>query len=100
MRSSIVTAAFWMLWFLVFIPAAGGEQTRVPLDPEQETFYLQFRSAAQSEDAERLRALSHSESQACVHSANAAYYDRIIAGMIRVFGHDQKKSGWLQNHRS
>lgn len=63
---------------LMVAPTTGAEEGQTPLNPELELFARQFRAAAQSQDVTRMRALSHSESQACVEAGDSEYYDRII----------------------
>ena len=90
MRKYFLNNAVCATWLLVVVAAVGAGEVEKPLDPEQAQFLEQFRSAAQSKDADRIRDLSHTQSRQCVNPDDAPYYDRIIQGMIRVFGHDQK----------
>lgn len=78
------------MWSLIIVTAVGAADAEMRLDPKLEKFVENFLLAAQLKNADRLRELSHTKSKACVKSGNAEYYDRIIDGMIRIFGHDQE----------
>lgn len=77
-----------ILLLIAFGPI-GATEIGPSVDPALEAFITKFRLSAQLKDGTQLRALRHAKSKACEDRGDTEYYERVIDGMIRVFGDDQ-----------
>jgi len=62
----------------------------VALDPGQEQFFSQFRTAISGEDARRLIDLTHPQARECTRDdEQEAYYGLIMQGLVQMLGRQQ-----------
>lgn len=66
------------------------ESNAVALDPAQEQFYSQFRSAIDGENARQLIGLTHPQALQCIKDEEKEYYyGLILQGLIQMLGRQQ-----------
>lgn len=66
------------------------ESDAVPLDPAQEQFFSQFRTAIHGEDARQLIQLTHPQARQCTKDDDQEYYyGLIMKGLVQVLGRQQ-----------
>ena len=67
-----------------------GVANAVALDPVQELFFSQFRTAIHGEDTRQLIRLTHPQARQCTSADNQEYYYALILkGLVQMLGHQQ-----------
>ncbi|MHB8791248.1 MAG: hypothetical protein ACYDBT_15370 [Desulfobulbaceae bacterium] len=67
-----------------------GVASGVALDPVQELFFSQFRTAIHGEDARQLIRLTHPQARQCTGNEDQEYYyGLILKGLVQMLGHRQ-----------
>lgn len=62
----------------------------VALDPAQEQFFSQFRTAVSGEDTRQLILLTHPKSMACTKEEDQdRYYEMVLKGLVQMLGRQQ-----------